>query len=176
MPAGSTRRVPAASSGALYRRSTPRTRSPAAAGTLPRCAAAAAEAGMADPRPDRTGMAARPPRTPRRPSVPLPTPSVGSASACCRLPLMMFTHVPLLRWSEAAAAVLRLVRPLVMSFGGNLETGSGPALAAGIGDRGYLQVAGPRCHRLHSVLHAGWLALYLGSLAPGLVSRRHMFG
>ena len=22
--------------------------------------------------------------------------------------------------------------------------------------------------------HAGWLALYLGSLAPGLVSRRHM--
>jgi len=25
-------------------------------------------------------------------------------------------------------------------------------------------------------LDAGWLALYLGSLAPGLVSRRHMFG
>src|SRR6188472_1493276 len=33
----------------------------------------------------------------------------------------------------------------------------------------------PPYHRLHSVLHAGWLASYLGSLAPGLVSRRHMF-
>jgi hypothetical protein len=27
-----------------------------------------------------------------------------------------------------------------------------------------------------ALLHAGWLALYLGSLAPGLVSRHHMFG
>jgi hypothetical protein len=35
---------------------------------------------------------------------------------------MMFTHVPLLPWSEAAAALLRLVRPLVMSFRRNLET------------------------------------------------------
>ena len=42
-------------------------------------------------------------------------------------------------------------------------------------DRGHLQLAGPPYHRLHSVLHAGWLALYLGRLAPGLVSRRHMF-
>src|SRR5712691_9795560 len=40
---------------------------------------------------------------------------------------------------------------------------------------GHLQLAGPPYHRLHSVLHAGWLALSLGSLAPGLVSRRHMF-
>src|SRR5882672_2807172 len=40
---------------------------------------------------------------------------------------------------------------------------------------GHLQLAGSPYHRLHSVLHAGWLALYLGSLAPGLVSRRHMF-
>ena len=40
---------------------------------------------------------------------------------------------------------------------------------------GHLPVAGPLYHRLHSVLHAGWRALYLGSLAPGLVSRRHMF-
>jgi len=35
MPAGSTRRVPGVSSGALYRRSTPRTRSSVAFGTLP---------------------------------------------------------------------------------------------------------------------------------------------
>src|SRR4029077_1762369 len=44
----------------------------------------------------RTGRAARPPRTLRRPGVPPPTPSARSASACARLPLMMFTHVPLL--------------------------------------------------------------------------------
>ena len=47
-------------------------------------------------------------------------------------------------------------------------------LPGAIGDRSHLQVASPQCHRLHSVLHAGWLALYLGSLAPGLVSRHHM--
>src|SRR5215472_10609998 len=131
MPAGSTRRVPGASSGALYRRSAPCTRSPAAAGTLSGRAAAAAEAGVADPpRLDRTGMAARPPRTLRRPSVPLPTPSVRSASACFRLPLVMFTHVPLLVRSEAFGAVHRLVRPSVMSLRENLRIGSGPALAA----------------------------------------------
>ena len=45
---------------------------------------------------------------------------------------MMFIYVPLLLRSDATDAVLRLVRPLVMSFRGNLETGSGPALAAGI--------------------------------------------
>ena len=48
-------------------------------------------------------------------------------------------------------------------------------LPGAVGDRGYLRMAGPGCHRLHSVLHGGWRALYLGSLAPGLVSRRHMF-
>src|SRR5215472_18838438 len=131
MPAGSTRRVPGASSGALYRRSAPCTRSPAAAGTLSGRAAAAAEAGVADPpRLDRTGMAARPPRTLRLPSVPLPTPSVRSASACFRLPLVMFTHVPLLVRSEAFGAMHRLVRPSVMSLRENLRIGSGPALAA----------------------------------------------
>src|SRR5215468_10354879 len=130
MPAGSTRRVPAASSGAPYCRCTPCTRSPAAAGTLLGRAAVAAEAGAAEPtRLDRTGMAAMPPRTLRRPSVPLPTPFVGSASAFFRSPLVMFTHVPLLVRSEAFGAMHRLVRPSVMSLK-NLRIGSGPALAA----------------------------------------------
>src|SRR5215831_2137400 len=130
MPTGSTRRVPAASSGALYSRSAPCTRSPGAARTLARRAPAAANAGAADPtRPDRTGTAARPPRTLRLPSVPLPTPSVGSASAFLRSPLVMFTHVPLLVRSEAFGTRHRLVRPSVMSLE-NLRIGSGPTLAA----------------------------------------------
>src|SRR5215472_1618393 len=104
MPVGSTRRVPGASSGALYCRSTPCSRSPADAGTLFRRAPVAANAGAADPAMlDRTGMAARPPRTLRRPSVPLSTPSVSSASACFRLPLVVFIHVPLLpQWGLAS--------------------------------------------------------------------------
>src|SRR5580692_581073 len=97
MPVGNTRRVPGVSSGALYRRSAPRTRSPAAVGTLPARVAVAATAGVADPTPyTTTGRAARPPRTPRRLRVPPPAPSGRSASARSRLPLTMFTHVPLL--------------------------------------------------------------------------------
>src|SRR6476661_2284423 len=96
MPAGSSRRVPGVSSGALYRRSAPRTRSLVAARTRPGRVAVAARAGVADPAPYRTtGRAARPPRTPRRLRVPPPAPSARSASACCRWPPMMFTHVPL---------------------------------------------------------------------------------
>src|SRR5215467_3582375 len=131
MPTGSTRRVPGASSGALYRRSAPCTRSPAGARTLPRRAPVAANAGAADPtRPDRTGTAARPLRTLRLPSVPPPTPFMGSASAFLRSPLVMFTHVPLLVRSEAFGAMHRLVRPSVVSLRENLRIGSGPALAA----------------------------------------------
>src|SRR5580704_14860306 len=97
MPVGNTSRVPGVSSGALYRRSAPRTRSPVAVGTPPGRVAVAARAGAADPTPYRTtGRAARPLRAPRRLRFPPPTPSARSASACCRLPLMMFTHVPLL--------------------------------------------------------------------------------
>src|SRR6266704_5677948 len=77
MPAGSTRRVPGVSSGALYRRSTPRTRSTVAFGTLPDetppgRVGVAAKAGVTDPTPYRTGRAARPPRRPRRLSAPPP--------------------------------------------------------------------------------------------------------
>src|ERR1700683_3330956 len=106
MPVGSTSRVPGVSSGALYRRSAPRTRSPVAVGTLPGRVAVAARAGAADPTPYRTtGRAARPPRAPRRLRVPPPVPSARSASACCRFPLMMFTHVPLLLRPDAVDAV-----------------------------------------------------------------------
>src|SRR5213592_3380162 len=90
MPAGSTRRVPAVSSGALYRRSTPRTRSSVTLPdeTLPDEAlpdetlsgrvAAAARTGVAEPMPYKTGSAASPPRTPRRLRVPSGRPPARS--------------------------------------------------------------------------------------------------
>ena len=64
----------------------------------------------------------RPPRTLRRPSVPPPAPSARSASACSRLPLMMFTHVPLLLRSDATDAVRHLTGPSVMSFRRSVES------------------------------------------------------
>src|SRR5882762_9561236 len=93
MSDGSTRRVPGVSSGALYRRSTPRTSSSVASGTLPGRVTMEARAGETDPTLYRTGMAgraARPPRTLRRLRL---MPSARSASLCCDLRLMMFTHV-----------------------------------------------------------------------------------
>src|SRR5438067_8941208 len=101
MPAGSTRRVPAVSSGALYLRSTPRTRSSVAFGTptdgaladgtptdgtptdgaLPGRVAALARAGATDPRPYRRGTAARLPRKWRRLRLPPLTPSWSSIGA-----------------------------------------------------------------------------------------------
>src|SRR6266566_3034971 len=136
MPAGSTSRVPGVSSGALYRRSAPRIRSPAAVGTLPGRVAGAAKAGMVDPTPYRTtGRAARPPRTPRRLRVPPPTPSARSASACCRLPLMMFTHVPLLSPS--------LVMAHGHASGGRIEPVLPPAGTPGLRSRPP-QVLAPR--------------------------------
>src|SRR5438105_384565 len=112
MPAGSTRRVPTVSSGALYLRSTPRTRSSVAFGTpadgaladgtpadgaLPGRVAALARAEVTDPRPYRKGTAARLPRTWRRLTLPPLTPSapsVRSPSAWSRLPLLRFTTQP----------------------------------------------------------------------------------
>src|SRR2546423_2626021 len=104
MPAGSTRRVPAVSSGALYLRSTPRTRSSVAFGTpadgaladgtptdgaLPGRVAALARAGVTDPRPCRRGTAARLPRKWRRLRLPPLTPSCSSIGALFSVPTVM---------------------------------------------------------------------------------------
>jgi len=94
--------------------------------------AVAARAGVADPTLyTTTGRAARPPRTPRRLRVPPPTPSARSPSACSRLPLMLFTHVPLLPWSEAAAALLPPGPAIGDVVPQEPRDGSGPALPAG---------------------------------------------
>src|SRR4051812_7748706 len=94
MPPGSTRRVPAVSSGALYLRSKPRTRSSVAFGTpadgaLSGRVAALARAGVTDPRPYRRGTAARLPRKWRRLRLPPPTPSWSSIGALFSVPTVM---------------------------------------------------------------------------------------
>ena len=136
-PAGSIRRVPGVSSGALYRRSAPRTRSPVAVRPLPGRVAAVARAGVAragaaDPTPYRaTGRAARPPRMPRRLRVPPPTPSARSpSSGCSRLPLMTFTRVPPLMRSDADGAVRYLTGPPVMSSRRSVEPPCRPVAPA----------------------------------------------
>ena len=140
MSAGSTRRVPGVSSGALYRRSTPRTRSSLAFGTLPgrvavATGAGAARAEAADPRPYKTGIAGRAaPSIPRRVRT---TPSVRSGSASSRLSLMMFTHIPLVssRRTGSTERDLRVCRSRPSHPRVNPRAGS-PGRSGGPGARG----------------------------------------